>query len=144
MPCLNRRWHFSHLLILWWCCGRAGLQQQFVSQWERRASRDALQPEQDGTAPATASSHPQSSYPPESLLFRLRGHPGTQAPLRTKGCKHVKTLVNCGSSLGCDLVLPRCAEHQEALLELLFPMAEFQPPEMNGFLARCEQGRLIW
>lgn len=38
-------------------------------------------------------------------------------------------------------LVPRCAEHQEGLLELLFPMAEFESPEMSGFLARCEQGR---
>lgn len=36
-------------------------------------------------------------------------------------------------------LVPRCAEHQEGLLELLFPMMEFESPEMNGFLAKCEQ-----
>lgn len=40
-------------------------------------------------------------------------------------------------------LVPRCAEHQGDLLELLFPMAEFESPEISGFLARCEQGRLI-
>lgn len=38
-------------------------------------------------------------------------------------------------------LVPRCAEHQEGLLELLFPMAEFESPEMSGFLAKYEQAR---
>lgn len=40
-------------------------------------------------------------------------------------------------------LVPRCAEHQEGLLELLFPMTEFESPEMSGFLAMCEQEGLI-
>lgn len=45
--------------------------------------------------------------------------------------------------MGLPWIVCLVPEHQGGLLELLFPMAEFESPEISGFLARCEQGKLI-
>lgn len=62
---------------------------------------DSLWHKQHGTGPVIACSHTQSSHSPEPLQFRFGEHSGTQRPLKTKGFKHVKALVNLGWSSNC-------------------------------------------